>query len=95
MLGDTATCWQKTVLFMGLSCTKKQKGGGTKPGGSLIRNNCRNWQVKVVVCVSDKKWEHMKELIDWIDKEAKSEMVDFKELENARGYLIHIVGTYP
>ena len=49
----------------------------------------------VVVCVSDIKWEETKDMALSIKQDPLSGTIDFKEFGKVRGYLIHIVGTYP
>jgi len=80
VLGDATTAG-KGISYLGAQvASRKRRELGQNQEAAWAGTILMTDKGRVVVCISDKKWERMKGLIAWIDKEAKSEMVDFKEL---------------
>jgi hypothetical protein len=73
---------------------RKRRNSSQRPGawaGSIIHTD----QDCVTVLVSEAKWLKTKRWIAWMLKSLEaSEMIDFKELERCRGFLIYVSRTY-
>ena len=95
-------CWKacgeisKKLQYLGIQdAARKRRPPSQAPGawaGSVVRISDNG----IGVSVTRERWEKTKRIIHhWSDSLAKSEILDRKQLESDRGFLVYVARTFP
>jgi hypothetical protein len=102
-MGPSETeCWEASqrvssvLASLGIQDTARKIRSAALDAGAWKGSVARTSRGKVVVLATVDKWKKLKDILDWLWKHyLDSEGINHKLLEQKRGFLVHMVQTYP
>lgn len=85
-----------TLTYLGIQDAYRKTQDATKDAGAWCGCVVIAGEDGVAVTVTQEKWDKTKRLLETLDAElTASEKLNYKALESARGFLLHVTSTYP
>ena len=100
-------CWKASqrvlsvLASLGLQDAARKRRPPSVEGGAWAGSIVHTSGGEVVVLLPQDKWEKLKGQIDWLEKEHEkweigaSKGISYEDLERVRGFMVHMVRTYP